>query len=81
MKKNYILFSIISSCYSRLISDYKNIKKGDELSYDYGYVFDVDDYQDHICKCGSSNCIDYIISQDDWEKYKKHLLKKIKKLK
>ena len=63
------------------ITSIKNIKKGDELSYDYGYVFDVDDYQDHICKCGSSNCIDYIISQDDWEKYKKHLLKKIKKLK
>lgn len=58
----------------------KNIKKGDELAYDYGYAFDIDDYQDHICRCGSSNCIGYIISQDDWKKYKKYLMKKIKKL-
>ena len=25
----------------------KNIKKGSELSYDYGYEFDKDDYKDH----------------------------------
>ena len=48
----------------------KNIKKGEELSYDYGFEFDEDDYQDHICKCGSNNCIGYIISSDDWKKFK-----------
>ena len=60
------------------ISSIKDIKKGEEINYDYGYSFDVDDYSDHICKCGSVNCIGYIISQDDWPKYKKYL-KKIKK--
>tara|TARA_Y100000591_G_C21691060_1_gene623146 strand:- start:374 stop:871 length:498 start_codon:yes stop_codon:yes gene_type:complete len=54
------------------ISSIKNIKKGDELSYDYGYEFDTDDYKDHVCRCGSKNCIGYIISSDDWTKYKKH---------
>ena len=59
----------------------KNIKKNDELNYDYGYPFDEDDYSDHICKCKSKNCIGFIISQDDWKKYNKYLLKNIKKLK
>ena len=57
------------------ISSIKNIKKSEELSYDYGYPFDKDDYQDHICKCGSKNCVGFIISQDDWPKYKKFLEK------
>ena len=60
------------------ISSIKLIKQGEELNYDYGYPFDEDDFNDHICKCGSSKCIGYIISQDDWPKYKKYL-KKIKK--
>ena len=58
------------------ISSIKGIKKGEELSYDYGYEFDRDDYQDHICKCGSKNCIGYIISSDHWPKYKRFLKKK-----
>ena len=53
------------------IKSIKKIKKFDELSYDYGYEFDEEDYKDHICKCGSNNCIGYIISSDDWPKYKK----------
>ena len=60
------------------ISSIKDIKKGEELSYDYGYEFDEDDYIDHVCKCGSNNCIGYIISSDDWPKYKKFLRKKEK---
>ena len=53
------------------ISAIKKIKRGSELFYDYGYPFDKDDFADHICKCGSINCIGYIISQDDWPKYKR----------
>ena len=52
------------------ISSIKLIKKGEELNYDYGYPFDEDDYSDHICKCKSKKCIGYIISQDDWAKYR-----------
>ena len=53
----------------------KQIKKNSELNYDYGYPFDKDDFKDHICKCGSSKCIGYIISRDDWPKFKKNLKK------
>ena len=41
------------------ISAIKDIKKDDELSYDYGY--DMDCYEDHKCRCGSKNCIGYIV--------------------
>ena len=63
------------------ISSIKRIKKGEELSYDYGYTFDKNDYKDHECKCGSKYCIGYIISSDDWEKFLKHIKKNIIKLK
>ena len=60
------------------ISSIKKINAGEELSYDYGYSFDKDDYKDHECKCGSRNCIGYIISSDEWSKYLKHIKKLIK---
>tara|TARA_Y100000591_G_scaffold302575_1_gene297742 strand:- start:443 stop:943 length:501 start_codon:yes stop_codon:yes gene_type:complete len=61
------------------ISSIKNIKKGQELNYDYGYEFDKDDFTDHKCRCGSKNCIGYIISSDDWSKFKRHISKQKKK--
>jgi SET domain-containing protein len=54
------------------ISSIKKIKKGDELSYDYGYEFDKEDYSDHVCRCNSKKCIGYIISRDDWHKYRSY---------
>ena len=61
------------------ISSIKKIKKGKELNYDYGYEFDEDDFRDHVCKCGSKDCIGFIISSDQWDKYLKYLKKIIKK--
>ena len=40
----------------------KNINKGDELSYDYGFTFD-QDFRQFPCKCGSKNCIGYIVRE------------------
>ena len=51
------------------ISAIKNIKKYTELSYNYGYSYDTD-YVDHICKCGSSDCVGYILDEDHWPKLK-----------
>lgn len=75
-KARYINHSCRPNCEVQIIKNciwivsIKKIKKGDELSYDYGFEFDKEDYLDHICKCGSSNCIGYIISSDDWSKFK-----------
>ncbi len=63
------------------ISSIKSIKKGDELSYDYGFEFNKEDFRDHICKCGAKNCIGFIISSDHWQKYLKYISKIIKKKK
>ena len=30
-----------------------------------------DDYVDHICQCGSSKCVGYILNEDHWPKLKK----------
>lgn len=40
----------------------RNIKEGDELSYDYGFSFD-EDYKQYPCKCGSAKCVGYIVRQ------------------
>ena len=52
----------------------KDIKKGEEISYNYGY--DIDDFKDHPCKCGSKKCVGYILEEDLWPKLKKQLAKK-----
>ena len=57
------------------ISSIKQIKKGAELLYNYGYPFD-SDFEEHICKCGSKKCVGYILSDDHWPKLKKALNKK-----
>ena len=56
----------------------RNIKRGDELVYDYGY--DMEHFLDHPCACGSDNCIGYIVREDQRAKVKK-LLKGKKKSK
>ena len=80
-KARYINHSCNPNCEVEIIKNeiwiisIKNIRKGQELNYDYGYPFDVDDFSDHLCKCKSKNCIGYIISQDDWINYKKYIKK------
>lgn len=52
----------------------KNIKKGEELSFNYGYT--VDTYEDHTCRCGSKNCVGHIVVKSQWGKLKKLLKEK-----
>ncbi len=40
----------------------KDIKKGEELSYDYGFSFD-EDFKQFPCNCGSDNCVGYIVRE------------------
>ena len=42
------------------ISAIKNIKKGEELTYDYGFSYDKD-YKQFPCKCGKPKCAGYIV--------------------
>lgn len=38
----------------------RQIHPGEELTYDYG--FDMESWQEHVCRCGSANCLGYIVS-------------------
>ena len=42
----------------------RDIKKGEELAYNYNY--DLEDYEDHECRCGSNRCVGYILDEDLW---------------
>ena len=55
----------------------KDIKKGEELSYDYGFSYCKEDLKNFICKCGATNCCGYIVREESrWrinKKFKKNL--------
>jgi SET domain-containing protein len=44
----------------------RDIKAGDELTYNYG--FDADTWDEHPCRCGSKRCIGYIVEEKQWPK-------------
>ena len=47
----------------------RDILEGEELTYNYGY--DIDNFDEHPCFCGSPNCVGYIAVDDKWGKLKK----------
>ena len=59
------------------INAIKNIKQGEELTYDYGY--DMDSYEDHPCRCGSKNCVGYIVRSNLRWRVKKKIQNKKRK--
>ncbi len=54
------------------IESIRDIKKGEELSYDYGFSFD-EDFKNYPCKCNSKNCCGYIVRQGSRWRIKKSL--------
>ena len=48
----------------------KNINKGEELSYDYGFSFD-SNYKNYPCNCGSKKCVGYIVREGSRWRVKK----------
>ena len=40
----------------------KDIKKDEELTYDYGFSFD-EDFRNFPCKCGSKKCVGFIVRE------------------
>ena len=43
----------------------KTIKKGAELTYNYGH--DIEDYLDRPCACGAPDCVGYMVSEENFE--------------
>jgi SET domain-containing protein len=40
----------------------REIKAGEEITFNYNY--DLEDYQEHPCQCGSANCVGYILAEE-----------------
>jgi len=47
----------------------KNISKGEEIFYNYGY--DLEDYESHACDCRAPKCVGYILAREHWPRLKK----------
>ena len=48
----------------------KDIKRGEELTYDYGFSFDKD-FRQYPCRCGSKNCAGFIVREGSRWRIKK----------
>ena len=48
----------------------QDIKKNEELTYDYGFSFDKD-YKQYVCKCGAKDCVGYIVREGSRWRIKK----------
>ncbi|MGV8140952.1 MAG: SET domain-containing protein [Candidatus Woesearchaeota archaeon] len=57
----------------------KDILKGEEVTYNYGFSIqeeDLYDFEKHPCKCGSERCVGYIVAEEDWPRLKELIEKK-----
>lgn len=55
----------------------REIQKGEELTYNYG--FDLDTWEDHPCRCGKANCVGYILDKKYWKRLGRILEKRAEK--
>jgi uncharacterized protein len=47
----------------------RDIRAGEELTFNYS--FDLEDYRQHPCRCGSSCCVGYIVADEFFEHLRK----------
>lgn len=40
----------------------RDIKVGEEITFNYNY--DLEDYEEHPCRCGAPNCVGYIVAEE-----------------
>jgi len=55
----------------------RDIVKGEELAYNYNY--DIEDYEDHPCRCSTNRCVGYILDEAYWPRLKRKERAKKKK--
>ena len=56
----------------------REIADGEELGFNYG--FDLENYEDHPCRCGTQSCVGFIAGEEYWPDLTRKLKKKLKKL-
>ena len=40
----------------------RDIAPGEEITYNYGY--DLEEYREYACRCGSTRCVGYIVAEE-----------------
>ena len=79
MLPRHINHSCAPNCESQMIRGriwivaLRDIARGEELSYDYGY--NLQNFLDHPCKCGAPECVGYIVAEAERKKLKRILVK------
>src|SRR4051812_39084715 len=43
----------------------RDLSAGEELTFNYGY--DLQDYEDHPCRCGAPECIGFMVAEEHFE--------------
>ena len=43
----------------------RDIQPGEEITFNYGY--NLEDYREYPCRCGSPNCVGYIVAEEFFE--------------
>jgi SET domain-containing protein len=51
------------------INTIRDIQPGEELTFNYGY--DLEDYRDHPCCCGTPECVGFIVGEEYFEQVRK----------
>lgn len=59
------------------IASMRDIKKGEEITYNYGY--DYDNHEDHPCLCGTEICVGYIVAKKHWWRIRRKNLSRSRK--
>lgn len=78
----FLNHSCVPNCESELDEDeervwiitLRDIKAGEELSFNYGY--DLAEYLDHPCRCGAPGCVGYIVSEEHFDHVRAQVAKK-----
>ena len=47
----------------------RDIRAGEELTFNYGY--DLENYREHLCRCGTSECVGFIVAEEFFEHVRK----------
>ena len=47
----------------------RNLRAGEELSFNYGY--NLDDYEDHVCCCGAKECLGYMVAEEHFDEVRR----------
>jgi SET domain-containing protein len=71
----FINHSCAPNCDARMEDEHiwiiarRDIKAGEELSFNYGY--DLQDYDEHPCRCGAPECLGYMVAEEYFEEVRR----------